>query len=213
VTEAEGEVVAVGRLDQLAKAMGVPVQAADVDHWARFELYLAALAHGGAAIEPLRQALKAEPDECLLYDLPWTFTERATSPEQRAVAFTLPFGEARRAELEKHAAEIDLVAAVLGGARVEQGAVGGWSQWVQHRVTDRCTDPKILSQIADEGTTRRVRAEAAEKVRRIEVDAAARADDPDLLRRLAEHGSSHAVRRLATARLRASGADRSESTS
>ncbi|MCG2799637.1 MAG: hypothetical protein L6367_14015 [Cellulomonas sp.] len=193
----------MGGLDELAKAVGAPAPSEDLDDAGRWELYRAGLAHGGAAIEPLIEVLRVEPDECLVDAVLWAFVESVTSREGRAVALSLPAGERRRPTLEAHAADVDLLASILGGVPVQRGDVVNWSRWVQERVTARCTDLPVLSQIAAEGTTRRVRAEAVERIRQLETDAASRQHDPSALRHLVAHGSTHAIRRLAAARLRA----------
>ncbi|MEU6310671.1 hypothetical protein [Streptomyces sp. NPDC047014] len=149
-------------IKELAEALGDDLPSWRDGH-ARWDIYRRISLKAGA-VDNLRRAVEIEPDAPIASAIVVMMLEHL-DPSTRAEWVEMlhpsvrPFSAVRARELET----LESLSAP-SVPRVDKTALEGWSDWLQLRIVESVTDRRILSTMAEQGRTKRIRRVAAERL-------------------------------------------------
>lgn len=156
-------------LDELVRLVGsdadTSLQSALTDEHARWRLYKEALCQDrgrALVLEALQFDEELAPPTAVLA------LELVDPAERFAWLEVVPQGRSRDFA-ERRAIELGVLERLTSGSDVEfdSSELANWSQWLQLRLAEAATAPVLLDGLASEGTTRRVRGTARERLHRL----------------------------------------------
>ncbi|QTE30867.1 hypothetical protein [Pengzhenrongella sicca] len=117
--------------------------------------------------ELLLEAVQLEPDLSVASSVSMDMVARPDESPSRWIA-ALP-GDSRQAELvAQRAGDLRVLLDVLAGQHVgPDEALGKWSDWLQRRVAEQCSDPELLRRLSAQANTSKVRRQAQDRARQL----------------------------------------------
>lgn len=132
-------------------------------HWDAYRL-----AKADPSLHPLLlDALRGEPDQLMALDPLWVLIEGEDRALARSALDALAPGSAEQLKAERHAHDVALVRAAAAGDVGPTEPADTWSSWAQRQASGVATDLRVLDLLAENGFSRRVRAEARERARHL----------------------------------------------
>lgn len=147
-----------GRLDELARAVGVPGRHSDWrDEHQRADLYAAAV-QDVRLHDVLYAAVRHEPERVVAGWVVCAAIEHGDADtDGRWLALESAHVDTRRVH------QLLVLRAVRGGAVVTEADVDEWPDWLQRRVTQTVDRLDVLRLLAEHGRSKRVRREAGQR--------------------------------------------------
>jgi len=133
---------------------------------ARWDAYR--LAKADPSLHPLLLgALRGEPDQWMALDPLYVLIESEDRALARSALDALAPGSPQQLKAEQHAHDVALVRAAAAGDVGPAEPADTWSSWAQGQASSVAADLRVLDLLAENGFSRRVRAQARERARRL----------------------------------------------